>query len=60
MHQCIDTIRNAGKVVGTFADNPETAKQWIDAGIQYLALGVDVGIFLQACQGLVKAIRTEA
>lgn len=60
MHQCIDTIRNAGKTVGTFADNPETAKQWIDAGIQYIALGVDVGIFLRACQGLVKAIRTEA
>lgn len=60
MHQCIDTIRSAGKTVGTFADNPETAKQWIDAGIQYIALGVDVGIFLRACQGLVKAIRTEA
>jgi 4-hydroxy-2-oxoheptanedioate aldolase len=60
MHQCIDTIRSAGKVVGTFADNPEAAKQWIDAGIQYIALGVDVGIFLRACQGLVKAIRTEA
>ena len=60
MHGCIDTIRNAGKTVGTFADNPETAKQWIDAGIQYIALGVDVGIFLRACQGLVQAIRTEA
>jgi 4-hydroxy-2-oxoheptanedioate aldolase len=60
MHQCIDTIRNAGKTVGTFADNPETAKQWIDAGIQYIALGVDVGIFLRACQGLVKAVRTES
>lgn len=60
MHECIDTIRNAGKVVGTFADNPETAKQWIDAGIQYIALGVDVGIFLRACQGIVKAVRTQA
>lgn len=59
MHQCIDTIRKAGKAVGTFADNPEIAKQWIDAGIQYIALGVDVGIFLRACQGLVKAVRTD-
>jgi 4-hydroxy-2-oxoheptanedioate aldolase len=59
MHQCIDTIRKAGKAVGTFADNPEIAQQWIDAGIQYIALGVDVGIFLRACQGLVKAVRIE-
>ena len=58
MHQCINTIRKAGKTAGTFADNPETAKQWIDAGIGYIALGVDVGIFLVACQGLVKAVRT--
>lgn len=60
MQTAVREIRNAGKVVGTFADTPETAKQWIDAGIQYIALGVDVGIFLRACQGLVKAIRTEA
>ncbi|NEO31370.1 MAG: aldolase [Symploca sp. SIO3C6] len=58
MNQCIDLIRNSGKIVGTFADNPETAKQWIDAGVQYLALGVDVGVFLHACQALVKAVQT--
>lgn len=58
MQKCITTIRNAGKAGGTFADNPETAKQWIDAGIQYMAIGVDVGIFLRACQALVKAVRT--
>jgi 4-hydroxy-2-oxoheptanedioate aldolase len=58
MKKCIKTIRNAGKSAGTFADSPEIAKQWIDAGIQYIALGVDVGIFLRACQGLVKAVRT--
>jgi 4-hydroxy-2-oxoheptanedioate aldolase len=58
MHQCITTIRNAQKIPGTFADNPEIAQQWIDAGIGYITLGVDVGIFLRACQGLVKAIRT--
>lgn len=58
MQKCVTTARNAGKAVGTFADNPEIAKQWIDAGIQYMAIGVDVGIFLRACQALVKAVRT--
>lgn len=58
MQKCVTTIRNAGKTVGTFTDNPETAKQWIDAGVQYITLGVDVGIFLRACEALVKAVRT--
>lgn len=58
MQKCVTSIRNAGKAAGTFADNPEVAKQWIDAGVQYVALGVDVGIFLRACQALVKAVRT--
>ncbi len=57
MSQCITLIRNAGKAAGTFADTPEIAKQWIDAGVQYVALGVDVGIFLRACEALVKAVR---
>ena len=57
MQQCVTTIRNAGKAAGTFADNPEVAKRWIDAGVQYIGLGVDVGIFFKACESLVKAVR---
>lgn len=53
----VETIRNAGKAAGTFADTPEMANQWIDAGVQYVALGVDVGIFLRACQALIKGVR---
>lgn len=57
MQKCVTSIRNAGKATGTFADNPEVAKQWIAAGVQYVTLSVDVGIFLKACQALVKAVR---
>lgn len=57
MQKCVTTIRNAGKAAGTFADNSEIAKQWIDAGVQYIGLGVDVAIFLRACEALVKAVR---
>ena len=57
MTKCVGTIRKSGKAVGTFADNPEIAKGWIDAGAQYISLGVDVGIFLHACQALVKGVR---
>ncbi len=58
MNTAVQIIRNGGKTAGTFADNPEIAKQWIDAGVQYIGLGVDVAIFLRACQELVKAMRT--
>jgi 4-hydroxy-2-oxoheptanedioate aldolase len=57
MQEAVQTIRKAGKAAGTFADNPEIAKQWIDAGVQYVTLGVDVAVFLQACQSLVKAVK---
>lgn len=55
----VNIIRNSGKAAGTFADNPDIAKQWIDTGVQYIALGVDVGIFLKACQTLVKAVKNQ-
>lgn len=58
MQKCVTSIRNAGKAAGTFADNPEVAKQWIDLGVQYVGLGVDVAIFLRACEALVKAVRS--
>lgn len=51
-----EKIRNAGKAAGTFADRPETAKQWISLGVQYIGIGVDVAIFLRACQDLLKAV----
>ncbi|MCL1465240.1 HpcH/HpaI aldolase family protein [Argonema galeatum] len=57
MQKCVTIIRNAGKAAGTFADNPEVAKQWIASGVQYVALGVDVAIFLRSCQALVEAVR---
>ncbi|WP_370649544.1 hypothetical protein, partial [Duncaniella muris] len=34
-------------------DTPEALKMWMDAGVQYLSYSVDVGIFGQACRGLV-------
>ena len=57
MEEATTKIRAAGKAVGTFAGNPETAKRWIDVGIQYVAVGVDVGLFAQVCQETVAAVR---
>ena len=35
-------------IVGTFADDPEMAQQWIDVGVQYIALYVDAPLLLDA------------
>ncbi len=52
MERAIDTIRAAGKWAGTFAADAPTARRWVDAGAQYLSVGVDVGIFAAACREL--------
>ena len=39
-------------VAKTFAADAPTAQRWIAAGAQYLSVGVDVGIFAQACRNL--------
>jgi len=57
MEEAAVKIRAAGKAVGTFADDVTAAKKWIDAGVQYISLGVDVGIFAKACNELVSGVR---
>lgn len=34
-------------VVGAFADTPEIANKWIDAGVQYVTMGVAAGLFTE-------------
>ncbi|MFB6134153.1 MAG: HpcH/HpaI aldolase/citrate lyase family protein [Halanaeroarchaeum sp.] len=34
-------------VVGAFADTPEIANRWIDAGVQYVTMGVAAGLFTE-------------
>jgi len=57
MEQAVRKIRAAGKAAGTFAADTRTAQQWIDAGVQYLSLSVDVGIFAAACRNLVAEVK---
>ena len=53
MEEATVKIRAAGKAVGTFAADVATAKRWADVGVQYISLGVDVGIYAHACRELV-------
>lgn len=57
MKEAVGQINDAGLTVGTFADNPESAKRWIDAGVRYISLSVDTGIYLQGCRNMVQGVR---
>lgn len=57
MSEAAEQINAAGLSVGTFADSPETAKKWIDAGVRYVSLSVDTGIYLKGCRDMVQGVR---
>jgi 4-hydroxy-2-oxoheptanedioate aldolase len=56
MKYIVKKAEQYGTVLGTFIDTYENAKLWKDAGIKYLSWSVDVGIFLNACQGIVEKL----
>jgi 4-hydroxy-2-oxoheptanedioate aldolase len=48
--------RARGKALGIYADNLEEARRWQGLGVQFVAISVDVYIFLRACQSIVEAL----
>ncbi|MDR1816667.1 MAG: hypothetical protein LBR07_00455 [Puniceicoccales bacterium] len=52
-----ERAKRAGVVTGVFADTPEAAKRWRAAGIQYISYSTDVGIYTEACRGILAAIK---
>jgi 4-hydroxy-2-oxoheptanedioate aldolase len=57
MIEIVDACRRHGIAVGTFVDTLENAEKWKQAGVKYISYNVDVGIFYEACSGIVKKIR---
>ena len=56
MEKVIATAKSAGKLVGTFADDIQSAQRWMKAGVMYIAISVDVGIFYNACKDIVTSL----
>ena len=56
MEKVIARAKMAGKLVGTFADDIPSAKRWMEAGVMYIAISVDVGIFYDACSSIVNGL----
>lgn len=42
MSEVAEKANDAGRAVGTHADDPETARRWLDAGVQYVTLSVEL------------------
>ncbi len=45
------------KYIGLFADTPENARKWRDAGVHYISYSVDVGIYFSGCRQIVEEMR---
>ncbi len=58
METIVTRAKERGIVVGTFSDTLESARMWQDAGIQYISYGVDVFLFKNACNSLLKQLHT--
>lgn len=58
MKSIIEKTREQGKAVGTFVDDVEAAYKWKDAGVQFIAYSVDVGIIYEAFQDVISRIKT--
>jgi 2-keto-3-deoxy-L-rhamnonate aldolase RhmA len=56
MERVCERAADTETVVGAFADDAEIANKWIDAGVQYITLGVEVALFTEYLDGLVDDV----
>jgi 4-hydroxy-2-oxoheptanedioate aldolase len=57
MEEAISMCRRAGVAVGTYADNIEAAKRWVDRGVQYMAVGVDTSLIYNLTRKMIAEFR---
>lgn len=56
MSDAVERVAEAGKHVGTYADDPAMARRWIDVGVQFVALYADAPLLLEAFTDLQNAV----
>lgn len=56
MADAVERVAEAGKHVGTYADDPAMARRWIDVGVQFVALYADAPLLLEAFTDLQNAV----
>ncbi len=56
----IGAVRAAGKAAGVLATDPALARLYLDAGAQFVAVGVDTTLLVRAARELASAFRPDA
>ncbi|HKL28801.1 MAG TPA: aldolase/citrate lyase family protein, partial [Natrialbaceae archaeon] len=51
----VDAAHDAGTAVGTIASNPDDIPRWIDRGMDFLVVGLDVGYIADGAVGALEA-----
>ena len=57
MKGVIQKAQHKGVAVGTFADNAQAAREWINLGIQYMVIGYETRMLFQGAKAAVSALR---
>lgn len=58
MAQAVLRCKAIGKPVGTIGGDPEAVAQYRAAGFDYVAVGSDLGLFMQGARSAIAALRT--
>jgi len=58
MAQAVLRCKAIGKPVGTIGGDPESVAQYRAAGFDYVAVGSDLGLFMQGARSAIAALRT--
>ena len=56
MISIVEKAEVKGKIIGTFVETPEAAKEWMKRGVKYISYSVDVGLILEKFTSIVKAV----
>ncbi|AZA10942.1 HpcH/HpaI aldolase family protein [Corynebacterium gerontici] len=59
VYHCIEVVKQAGKLVGVNAFNLEQAQEYVDAGVDFIAIGADVQILASQSQVLAGTFEKE-
>ncbi len=57
MIEVVEKGKAAGKCIGAYCDDIDTAREWRTAGVRYLAVSLDAGIFLRGAEAVVRGLR---
>jgi 4-hydroxy-2-oxoheptanedioate aldolase len=57
MIRVVEKGKTAGKCIGTYCDDVETAREWRDLGVRYLAVSVDAALLLRGAEAIVHPLR---